>query len=132
MRLKKYAGSLRTASGAEYWCLPGGGLDEGEPLISGIEREMIEETGVRPVVGNLLYVQQFAHKDKEYLEFFFHITNGEDYVHIDLTQTTHGAKEIEEAAFIDPAAMHVMPEFLATERLEDQAKNGIPKIISRL
>jgi 8-oxo-dGTP diphosphatase len=130
VRLKPYKDHLKRDN--SYWCLPGGGLDEGEALVAGVEREMFEETGIHPVVGNLLYVQQFTHGDKEYLEFFFHITNSEDYLHIDLAKTTHGLEEIEEIGFIDPATTHLLPEFLKTEPLDDQVNQGITKIISRL
>lgn len=132
VRLKPYKGSLREAAEADYWCLPGGGLDEGEALLAGVEREMIEETGVKPTVGNLLYVQQFVHGEKDYLEFFFHITNSEAYLNIDLTKTTHGMAEIEEIAFIDPATVRVLPDFLATEALDKHAADGLTKVISRL
>jgi len=131
VRLKPYKDHLRRDN--SYWCLPGGGLDEGEPLVAGIEREMIEETGVAPVVGNLLYVQQFIHGEKDYLEFFFHIKNDADYLNIDLSKTTHGLEEIEEIDFIDPAANHVLPEFLKTENLVEHVRSGIAtKVISRL
>ncbi|HEY5667902.1 MAG TPA: NUDIX hydrolase [Candidatus Saccharimonadales bacterium] len=127
-RLKPYKDHLKHDN--SYWCLPGGGLEEGEALIAGIEREMLEETGIKPVVGNLLYVQQFTHRsDKDYLEFFFHITNGGDYVHIDLANTTHGMEEIEEIGFIDPATTHIMPEFLKTEPLSEHATSNDPAII---
>lgn len=132
MRLKPYKGSLRS-KGSDYWCLPGGGLEEGEPLYAGIEREMIEETGVKPVVGNLLYVQQFAYNDKDYIEFFFHITNAEDYLNVDLEKTSHGMEEIEAIDFIEPAKEYVLPEFLSSENIaEVVASNGPTKIFSRL
>lgn len=131
VRLKSYDGSLRS-QGGDYWCLPGGGLEDGEALLDGIDREMIEETGVRPSVGRLLYIQQFAHGDKEFLEFFFHIKNAADYLHLDLNATSHGALEIAEIAFIDPKNARVLPEFLATEPLTDISKQGGPtRIISR-
>lgn len=131
VRLKPYKEHLKRDN--SYWCLPGGGLDEGEALTAGIEREMLEETGIKPVVGELLYVQQFTHGEKDYLEFFFHITNDEDYLNIDLSKTTHGLKEIEEIGFIDPTTAHILPEFLRTEMLSERVVSGMPtKVISRL
>lgn len=133
VRLKPYKGSLQLEADSDYWCLPGGGLDEGEALLVGVEREMTEETGVKPIVGNLLYVQQFTHGEKDYLEFFFHITNAEDYLHIDLSKTTHGEIEIAEIGFIDPTTKRVLPEFLQTDPLKKIAASNCPtKIISRL
>jgi ADP-ribose pyrophosphatase YjhB (NUDIX family) len=112
--------------------LPGGGLDEGEALIDGVKREMLEETGVEARVGDLLYVQQFTHGEEDYLEFFFNITNSHDYLNIDLANSTHGEAEIEEIDFINPKTVHVLPEFLATENLAEQASGKSTKVISRL
>ncbi len=102
-----------------FWCAPGGGLDSHETLVSGITRELIEETGVTPKVGKLLLIQQFPisppHKDTgndEILEFFFHIENPEDYETIDLSATTHGHAEIEEYGFIDPKTVKFLPSVI--------------------
>lgn len=130
VRLKAYKEHLRRDN--SYWCLPGGGLDDGEALIDGVKREMLEETGVEAQVGDLLYVQQFTHGEKDYLEFFFHITNSHDYLNIDLANSTHGETEIEEIEFIDPETMRVLPEFLGTENLAEQVKGEPTKVISRL
>lgn len=130
VRLKAYKEHLKRDN--SYWCLPGGGLDDGEALVDGVKREMLEETGVEAQVGDLLYVQQFSHGEKDYLEFFFHITNSQDYIDIDLAKSTHGETEIEEIEFVDPKTVRVLPEFLATENLTDQANDTPTKVISRL
>lgn len=133
VRLKPYNGV--SALMADSWCTPGGGLDEGEGLIDGIRREMIEETGIAPKVGGLLYIQQFAtsHTSSEHLEFFFHITNATDYLDVDLGKTTHGATEIAEIAFVDPAKTPILPEFLTREDIPKKiAANNSPKIFSYL
>ncbi|HYH74423.1 MAG TPA: NUDIX hydrolase [Candidatus Saccharimonadales bacterium] len=132
VRLNPYRGSLRAES-EEYWCLPGGGLDEGESLTDGAIREMVEETGIKPELGKLSYVQQFIYEDKDYIEFFFNVKNVEDYLNIDLSKTTHGELEIAEIAFVNPADVVIKPEFLATEPLmEVIASNGPTRVISRL
>lgn len=106
-----------TAERETFWCLPGGTLDDGEGLEAALKREMVEELGVKPKIGRLLYVQQFDHKGVDYLEFFFLIENPEDYQNIDLSKTEYGEKEIRTVDFIDPKTAHVLPEFLSTEDL---------------
>lgn len=115
-----------------YWCLPGGGLEPGEGLVDGMRREMLEETGIEPAVGNLLYVHQFDHNGREWLEFFFHVTNAEDYLHINLSKSTHGQHEIAEIGFIDPKAYNVLPELLTTEPLEQRIAAGRTTFFSYL
>lgn len=124
-RLKAYKDSLQKY-GNDYWCTPGGGLEEGESLIAGVEREMIEETGIKPEIGHLLYVQQFVQGDQEFIEFFFLITNSKDYLHIDLSKTTHGEEEIEEIGFVDSSTTYILPKFLTTEKLEEFATSNSP------
>lgn len=95
------------------YATPGGGLEENEALIDGIQREMIEETGIAPKVGKLLFIQQFnSPYGFETLDFFFHIENPEAYEAIDLTKTTHGEKELAEIKFIDPKTEPLLPTFL--------------------
>jgi hypothetical protein len=94
---------------------------------------MIEETGIKPVIDDLLHVQQFVHNDVDYLEFFFHITNSAYYLRIDLSKTTHGEKEIAEIGFVDPINTHILPEFLTSELLTHVAVGHRPtKIVSML
>ncbi len=111
---KDHAGSAK-----EFWCTPGGGLDDGEALEDGIRRELKEETGVDAQVGRLLFIQQFSktpdasHGFDEFLEFFFQITNPDDFEMIDLTSTTHGDAEISAYDFVDPTAVIFLPTCIA-------------------
>lgn len=87
-------------------------MDDGESIEQALRREMIEETGVVPEIGRLLFVQQFHDGEQEQLEFFFHITNAEDYRQIDLSATSHGDIEVERCEFVDPKRERVLPTFL--------------------
>lgn len=118
---KLFAQKYKRNDGSEskYWGTPGGGLDMGESLQIGLRREMIEETGIAPEIGKLLFIQQFTHHkgdgtSREELEFFFHVRNVDDYETIDLSATTHGEVELTRCGFIAPATETVLPEFLQT------------------
>jgi ADP-ribose pyrophosphatase YjhB (NUDIX family) len=126
VRLKPYPGAM--VGEYDFWCLPGGGVDNGETLVGAFQREIVEELGVEPKIGRLLYVQQFVRKDKnlDMLEFFFHIENAQDYKNVDLAKTTHGTKEIEAIDFVDPKTTHILPEFLTTEDLPAFIANNQP------
>jgi hypothetical protein len=86
---------------------------------------MIEETGVSPEIGKLLYIQQYREENgREYLEFFYHITNVDDYETIDLASTTHGEIEVAEFGFVDPSKTVVLPKFLQSVDIAKDIKAG--------
>lgn len=123
-----------TGRPVDFWAIPGGGLDPGEALTDGLYREMIEETGITPKVGKLLFIQQFTFKrssgeTREELEFFFHIQNPEDYQAIDLTQSTHGSIELEKCEFIDPSQENILPAFLQTIDIDHYITTNQPVYI---
>lgn len=124
----------RDGNVSDFWSVPGGGLEEHESLKDGVERELLEETGIKPIVGELLFVQQFSRNDPphtEELEFFFHIKNPGDYLSIDLSKTTHGVQEVDEVKFINPSENYVLPKFLADEPL-DFNNDQIAKVFNYL
>lgn len=109
----------RDAAGkpVNFWAIPGGGLDPGEGLVDGLSRELVEETGIAPRIGKLLFVQQFHGTNKkgaprEELEFFFEIENIADYATVDLHATTHGEAELAAINWITPRAENILPAFL--------------------
>lgn len=121
-KLKPYGGRKATP----FWSIPGGGVDIGEPLIEALERELIEETAIKPVVGNLCYINHYLAEEVDSIEFFFHVTNATDYENIDLSKTTHGEEEIAEASFIKPSEEFVLPKFLSSEDMFEHIKSQSP------
>jgi ADP-ribose pyrophosphatase YjhB (NUDIX family) len=114
--------------GADFWCLPGGNVDSHEPIVQALERELVEELGVRPLVGQLLYVQQlWRGPGEQRVEFFFLVNNPEDYESADISKTTHGPAELSDMAFreLDDT---VLPHFLA-EELPELLKGYMPSAL---
>ncbi len=130
---KLFGQKLHNSKG-DWWCTPGGGIDPMESLHDALTREIIEETGVRPVIGRLVLIQQFAtkghtsHGEDEQLEFFFLIENADDYETINLEATSHGVQEIAEFGFVDPAEKNMLPEILQTPEILDALANEKPVI----
>lgn len=128
VKLKPYNGNLN----GDYWCVIGGGINEGEGLIPALTREIIEETAIIPKIGNLLFIQQFKHSDSEHLEFFFNILNAKDYSKIDLSKTTHGQDEIDMIKFIDPKNKDVRPKFLTKIELSQLSEKSSTMLFNYL
>jgi ADP-ribose pyrophosphatase YjhB (NUDIX family) len=113
-----------------HWGTFGGGVDDGESLHDAIYREMIEETGIVPKIGKLLFIQQFEDEEKEHLEFFFYIENSQDYESIDLEATTHGIAELTRSEFLNPKNHVVLPAFLRTIDIKDHIENDRPVLMT--
>lgn len=113
----------------DYWCTPGGGLETNESLTDGLIREIIEETGILPEIGKLLFIQQYNIDDREQMEFFFHIKNHEDFDDIDLSKTSHGEIEIQTVDFIDPSDNNILPNFLQRIDISNHLGNDNPVAI---
>lgn len=110
---------VRNASSPDRWCLPGGKVELGEDIESALIREITEETGIVPILGNLLYVHQFKQNNTYGIpEFFYHVINPEDYDNIDLSLSTHGEKELLEIGFVDSNNSNILPIFLKDELME--------------
>ncbi len=91
----------------DFYNLPGGHIDYGEDPQECIERELLEELGVRGDVGRLLYVHTFKNSAGEQtVEFFFAIENGADFLSHEALEKTH-AHEIAEVVWLTPEDTHL-------------------------
>ena len=74
---------LHTADGIDFWALPGGRGEFGEPTAETVRREMVEETGLEVTVGNLLWLMEnfFAYEGKAFHElgFYYRMTLPEEF-----------------------------------------------------
>lgn len=115
---------VRHKADDSYWCLPGGGMESDEDLFSALERELVEETCIKPEIGNLIYIHQIKTENGYSAPgFFFHIKNSQDYLNHDMNHSSHGKNELVEIDWLDITKITVLPKFLAKE-LPDIAKNG--------
>ncbi|MDD5376838.1 MAG: NUDIX domain-containing protein [Candidatus Gracilibacteria bacterium] len=84
-----------------FYCLPGGTLERGEGRKEGLRREFIEELGVEPIIGDLIYTQEFVRPDGTTIfDFWYEIRNSEDFLNIDISTCSHGF-EHEHVGFYD-------------------------------
>ncbi len=115
---------------AEYWATFGGGLDPNESLHDGLIRESVEELGIIPKIGKLLFMQQFIafHRDgrqTEKLEMFFHVENTDDYKNnVDLETATHG-HELSRVGFVD-SKVFFLPNFFQDIVVKEYIDNDKP------
>ncbi len=114
--------------GNDYYCLPGGKLEHGEDIKDCLERELVEELGVKPQVGRLLYVNNFIDKENnQNIDFMFEVLNGGDYLDLNNKERTH-AFEISEIIWVEKGQdIKVLPipmktDFDKGELLSDQVR----------
>jgi ADP-ribose pyrophosphatase YjhB (NUDIX family) len=99
----------------DFWVLPGGRVDDQEGIRDALKRELVEELGVAPEIGNLLYVYQLQRGDTERVEFHFHVINGADYTNATIGDGSHSEDELADLAFQDPREVKILPSFIASD-----------------
>lgn len=122
---------VRHRKGDTYTALPGGHLEFGEDPITCVKREILEELGAQPVIGQLLYVNTFVHTNgKHSVEFFFEILNGADYLTIADNERSHGF-EINEWIWLSPTDdTNLLPVKFATDFKNSSLPNGETRFIN--
>jgi len=79
----------------DYYALPGGHLEWGENILDCMEREIIEELGIKPKIGKLLYINNLIKDGVQNIEFFFEIINSADYYNAEKLTGTHSHELVE-------------------------------------
>jgi len=84
-----------------FACLPWWTLELWESFEQCLERELIEELWVKPVIWKQIYNQHFLGKNGIHIiDFWYEVLNPKDYVNVDITKTSHG-HELEKVWFFD-------------------------------
>ncbi len=101
------------------FALPGGHLEWGEGIKECLVREIIEELGIKPEIGRLLYVHNMkAVTEKEEVqtvEFFFEVTNPIDYLDISKFEGTH-KHELFDIKWVDKDdEVNILPQPIQTD-----------------
>lgn len=107
---------VRHAPDASFVALPGGHLEWGEDIQECLTREIVEELGVEPEIGRLLYINTFTEGNSvQPIEFFFEVKNGRQYADTENLTGTH-AHELSEIIWASPYDnVRILPEKLGEE-----------------
>lgn len=117
-----------------HLALPGGHLEFGESIKECMSREIVEELGIKPKIGRLLYVNNFCEKTNknegiQSIEFFFEIINSADYLDTMNVTRTH-ASEISEILWLDTSEeIGIMPSKISEDFKKGEVLSDIVRYI---
>ena len=62
-----------------FWCLPGGKVNEAETAEQALQRNVNDQTGITPQLGQIVYTNEYDHRGVRRLELFYLVTNVAEY-----------------------------------------------------
>lgn len=88
---------VKHSEDVDFYALPGGHVEFGEDIKESFEREIIEEFGIKPEIGKLLFIHNFIEerKGEQNIEFFFEVKNSKDFLDISKLGGTHKHELVE-------------------------------------
>ncbi len=107
--------AVKHYEGANFYALPGGHLEFGENTLECIKREIIEELGIEPKIGRLLYVNNLINESGQSVEFFFEITNADDYFDLKKLGGTHRDELVDICWVEKNDTKNILPEQIKTD-----------------
>ena len=106
---------VKHTKNATFAVLPGGHLEWKEDIKECFRREIIEELGISPQIGKLLYINNFIDGRKQSIEFFFEVLNAHDYRNLKDVSRTH-AYEIVEMCWVAPEdEINILPRSMGED-----------------
>jgi len=118
-----------THPGQNFFALPGGKLEWGEDPLGCIERELIEELGIKPKIGRLFYVNTFVAEERHTTEFLFEILNGADYRNWESMNRTH-SHELAGLKWVNKnEATELLPAKVALDFKDDNLLSDVLRFI---
>jgi 8-oxo-dGTP diphosphatase len=85
------------------WAIPGGGLELGETLRAGAEREILEETGIRIRAGEMIFAGDLMERDEDGRVRFHYVVI--DFMGEYLGGEVNGSDDALEARWVAPGEM---------------------------
>jgi len=91
---------------------------------------MIEELGVKPEIGRLLYVHEYiSSAGKTYEEFVFEVLNGKDYLDTEKITRSH-SHELVEIIWVSPTDnVQILPTKFGEDFKTGKIPSDAPKFI---
>jgi 8-oxo-dGTP diphosphatase len=94
----------------DFWAPPGGGVEFGERADKSLQREFLEETGLRVKVGKMMFVCEFVKPPWHAIELMFAVTPTGGGLVTGIDPEMEGGKQIiKDVRYLSRAELKKMP-----------------------